>query len=106
MQEKIDDLMQIRNKELPEAQILVERSINNVRKSVRFMVKIITGINRKERKHSVLQVLRQNVVLERAHERKMQRCMQILRKFHTFWFFHKYRRIVHWEVQIKEKDSI
>ena len=32
--------------------------------------------------------------------------MQVLRKFHTFWFFHKYRRIVHWEVAIKEKDSI
>ena len=106
MQEKIDDLMQIRNKELPAAQLLVERSINNVRKSIRFMIKIITGINRKERKLSVLRVLRDNVKLERATEKKLQRCMQVLRKFHTFWFFHKYRRIVHWEVQIKEKDSI
>ena len=71
MQEKIDDLMQIRNKELPASQLLVERSINNVRKSIRFMIKVITGINRKERKLSVLRVLRDNVKLERATEQKL-----------------------------------
>ena len=31
---------------------------------------------------------------------------EILRKFHTFKFFHKYRRNVQLEVQIKEKNSI
>ena len=32
--------------------------------------------------------------------------MNTIRKFHTFWFFHKYRRIIHFEVQIKEKNNI
>ena len=32
--------------------------------------------------------------------------MNILRKHHTFWFFHKYRRIINWEVQMKEKNGI
>ena len=32
--------------------------------------------------------------------------MNTLRKFHTFWHFHKYRRIIHWQVKLKEKDSI
>ena len=39
-------------------------------------------------------------------DRKINKCMQILRKFHTFSFFHRYRKIVHWEVVIKSKDSI
>ena len=32
--------------------------------------------------------------------------MCILRKYHTFRFFHKYRRNVQVEVQIKEKNNI
>lgn len=31
------------------------------------------------------------------------RAMNIIRKFHTFWFFRKYRRIVNVELQIREK---
>lgn len=32
--------------------------------------------------------------------------MNVIRKFHTFWFFHKYRRQINYEVTIKEKDRI
>ena len=32
--------------------------------------------------------------------------MNIFRKHHTFWFFHKYRRIINVELQIKEKYGI
>lgn len=55
---------------------------------------------------SVLIALRRNVEFERNQNRKLHKCMQILRKYHTFLYFHRYRRIVHWEVAIKEKNSI
>ena len=55
---------------------------------------------------SCLGALRRNVEFARSRTRKLQRCMVTLRKYHTFFFFHKYRRIVHWEVAIKEKDRI
>lgn len=59
-----------------------------------------------EQKRSLFDVLRKNVEKEKIRRRKITRCMLTLRKFHTFLFFHKYRRTVHWETQIKSKDSI
>ena len=55
---------------------------------------------------SVLRVLRHNVQVKRANKKKVVHMMNILRKHHTFWFFHKYRRIINWEVQMKEKNGI
>lgn len=51
-------------------------------------------------------MLRKNVALNRWKNRKFTRALATLRKFHIFWFFHKYRRQVKLEVQIKDKDSI
>ena len=34
------------------------------------------------------------------------RAMNIFRKHHTFWHFHKFRRIINIEIQIKEKSGI
>ena len=40
LDEQICDLMTIRDKDLPEAQLLVERGIKSMKKVVRFMVKL------------------------------------------------------------------
>lgn len=53
-----------------------------------------------------MNVFRQLKQIKIERNKKISRMMFTLRKFHTFWQFHKYRRIVHWEVQMKSKDSI
>ena len=50
-----------------------------------------------------LRQLKNNKIIR---NKKISRMTYVLRKFHTFWHFHKYRRIINWEVKMKEKDSI
>ena len=98
--------MLIRDKELPEAQLLVERGIESMKKVVRFMIKLQWKQMQRQKMTAVITALRRNVEFEQKQSRKLHRCMVILRKYHTFLYFHRYRRIIHWEVAIKEKDSI
>ena len=106
LDEQICDLMTIRDKDLPEAQLLVERGIKSMKKVVRFMVKLKWKQSQKNTMISVIKALRRNVENEKNQSRKLHRSMAILRKYHTFLYFHRYRRIIHLEVVIRSKDSI
>ena len=98
--------MAIRDKDIPEAQLMVEHCIETTKKATKFMIKLVEKQKNKQILVSVFTALKRNIIYEKGANRKINRCMQILRKFHTFAFFHRYRRIVHWEVVIRSKDSI
>ena len=63
-------------------------------------------IRAKTLKKSVMRVFRNLKQAKMEKFKKVSRMMIVIRKYHTFWQFHKYRRIIHWEVQMKSKDSI
>lgn len=77
-----------------------------MRKLTGYVVNKYQKERNRELQKCLFDVLRENVNKEKAKKQKIVRCMLTLRKFHTFIFFHRYRRIVHWETQIKSKDSI
>ena len=53
-----------------------------------------------------MRVLRDMKGIKIERMKKVSRMMFTIRKYHTYWQFQKYRRIIHWEVQLKQKDSI
>ena len=54
-------------------------------------------------KKSVFDELKQQARVATRKNKCLLRAMSIIRKHHTFWHFHKYRRIVNVELQIREK---
>ena len=58
------------------------------------------------RKRAIFRLLRANYDLKDKRRKKVANMIFLLRKFHTYYFFKKYRRIVSLEVQVREKHNI
>lgn len=106
MQEKVDTVFTINEEKIPLVLDRVAKAEVYIKNIVHFMIKKLVRQYNRERMWSLVCVLRQNVLVKKQDKRKVVCMMNTLRKFHTFWFFHKYRRIINWEVQMKEKNSI
>jgi len=96
----------VRDKDLPEALERIDKGETYIGNIVTYVISRQTKYYNRLKMAALIGVLRKNVLVKKENKRKVVRMMNTLRKFHTFWFFHKYRRIINWEVKMKEKDSI
>lgn len=106
MSEKVSQIHAVRDVDLPDALDRVDKAERYIKNIVKYMISKQTKYYNRLRMASLISVLRKNVIVKAENKRKVVRMMNTIRKFHTFWFFHKYRRIISWEVKMKEKDSI
>lgn len=102
----METILTIRDNELPECKSKVVKCEKMVTNLLKYVIDRFSEKSKRRKMKAVIVALRRRISDNRARKQKIARMMYTLRKHHTFWHFHKFRRIVHWQVQMKEKDSI
>ena len=71
-----------------------------------YFLKKVDSLKDYERKLALWNLLGQNVIAKKRMRKQVTRMGYILRKFHIYQYFQKYRRNVNFEIQIREKSNI
>lgn len=98
MRDKVETILEIRDNELPICQSKVAKAENMVKNLLKYSISKFSEKAKRQKMKAVIGALRRRITDNRARKHKISRMMFTLRKHHTFWHFHKFRRIVHWQV--------
>ena len=88
--------------DIPQVYATVEKEEILVRKTLEWFGLQRTKAMKSLTKKTVFNQLKQHARVATRKKKCLLRAMYIIRKHHTFWHFHKYRRIINVEQQIRD----